>query len=115
MTTTTLDRCPASDISTAVRHLITVREAADRRGRFEIELADGSKLPASRTPLLSAARFLIGEGANPDAVIEMRHASKPGMIGMSGRIGTVAKIGVHEGPNVPRFRRWTPPPSAKAG
>jgi hypothetical protein len=112
MTISTLNRLVVGDISTVAHHVVTIFEADDRHGRFEIKLADGSTLPASRTPLLAAARYLIGEGANPDALIEMCHASKPDVVAMSGRIGTFAKLDVHETPNGPRFRRWEPPPSA---
>lgn len=61
----------------AGRHRITVREADDRHGRFEMLLPDGVTLPASRTPLLVAARYLLSEGADPSAVVEMRHAGRP--------------------------------------
>lgn len=103
----------AGTISAAVRHVVTVREASGRHGRFEIVLPNGNhpSLRASRTPFLTAARYLLAEGANPDAVIEMRHAARPDVIALSGRLGTVAKLDVHEGPNGPRFHKWRPPPS----
>ena len=112
MKTSTKQPTMFSDISTVARHVVIVREAADRHGRFEIELADGSTLPASRTPLLSAARFLIGEGANPDALIEMRHATKLVVVAMSGRIGELAKLTIEETSKTgPIFRRWKPAPT----
>ncbi|MCJ9700149.1 hypothetical protein [Bradyrhizobium sp. SHOUNA76] len=93
------------------RHRITVREADDRHGRFEITLADGSALPASRTPLLSAARYLLGEGVNPSAVVEMRHASRPDTVAAFGKVGALAKFDVREDQTSgPRFCRWRPPP-----
>ena len=110
-TATTICITKATGISAAHRHTIIVREAHDRHGRFQITLVDGSTLPASRTPILSAARFLLSEGANPDAVIEMRHASTPGAVALSGRLGTAAKLEVHEGQTSgPRFCKWRPPP-----
>jgi len=112
MSTATITRTSTSTgISAAHRYVIVVREADDRHGRFEIGLADGSTLPASRTPILTAARYLMGEGANPDAVIEMRHASTPGAVAMSGRLGTAAKLDVREDQaSGPRFCKWRPPP-----
>jgi hypothetical protein len=113
MTTDTLTRAGKTAVGLASidRHVITVRETSDRHGRFEIILPDGSTLPASRTPLLSAARYLIGEGANPDAVIEMRHASTPGVVAISARLGTAAKLDVREDQTSgPRFCKWRPPP-----
>lgn len=118
MTTTTITRtgktatiAPAADISSTACHTITVRETFERHGRFEIELVDGSTLPASRTPLLSAARHLMRERANPKAVIEMRHAGKPDVIALSARISAAAKLCVYEDQESgPRFRKWRPMP-----
>lgn len=98
-------------IATAVRHRINIREADDRHGRFEITLAGGSTLPASRTPLLSAARYLLGEGADPCAVVEMRHAGRPDTVAAFGRVGALAKLDVREDQTSgPRFCKWRPPP-----
>lgn len=117
MTISTIDwpDTVVAGISTISHHVVIVREAFRRHGRFEISLAGSSALSASRTPLLSAARHLLGEGADPSSVIELRHAGNPDVIALSGRLGSVAKLDVHEGPNGPRFRRWTPPPSASVG
>jgi hypothetical protein len=110
MTTDTIARASKTvDLASIDRHVITVRETSDRHGRFEIILADGSALPASRTPILSSARHLIGEGANPAATIEMRHASTPGAVAMSGRLGAAAKLEVREDrSDGPAFVKWRP-------
>lgn len=110
MTTKNIERS-AGSASAAGRHRITVREANDRHGRFEISLADGSSLPASRAPMLAAARYLLGEGANPDAIIEMRHASRPDTVAAFGKVGALAKLDVREDQSSgPRFCKWRPPP-----
>lgn len=97
------------------RHRIIIREADDRHGRFEVLLPDGSTLPASRTPLLSAARYLLGEGADPSAVVEMRHASRPDTVAAFGRVGALAKLDVREDQTSgPRFCKWRPPPQDRA-
>jgi hypothetical protein len=96
-------------VSTITRHVITVRETSNRHGLFEIALADGPTLPASRTPLLSAARYLISAGASPDAVIEMRHAARPDVTALSGKIGAAAKLTVREDrKRGPSFEQYKP-------
>ncbi|MGY3342035.1 MULTISPECIES: hypothetical protein [unclassified Bradyrhizobium] len=101
----------ADNIAAISRHCITIRETDDRHGRFETTLADGSTLPASRTPLLSAARYLLGEGANPSAVVEMRHSSRPDTVAAFGKVGALAKLDVREDQTSgPRFCKWRPPP-----
>ncbi|UPK32143.1 hypothetical protein IVB18_28035 [Bradyrhizobium sp. 186] len=110
MTTKTIERSVGS-ASAASRHRIIVREANDRHGRFEISLADGSTLPASRAPMLAAARYLLGEGANPSAVVEMVHATRPDTVAAFGKIGSLAKLDVREDQtSEPRFCKWRPPP-----
>lgn len=101
----------ANNIGAASRHRITIREADDRHGRFEVTLTDGSTLPASRKPLLSAARYLLSEGADPSTVVEMRHASRPDTVAAFGKLGALAKLDVREDQiNGPRFCRWRPLP-----
>lgn len=111
MSTTTIER-PTGNAPTTDQYRVTVRETDDRHGRFEILLPDdGVTLPASRTPLLAAARYLLGEAANPSAVVEMRHASRPDAVAAFGKVGALAKLDVREdqtsGPN---FCKWRPPP-----
>ncbi|MBR1325732.1 hypothetical protein [Bradyrhizobium ottawaense] len=114
MSTTTIERSTGSAPS-AGRHRVTVREADDRHGRFEILLPDGATLPASRTPLLAAARYLLSEGVNPSAVVEMRHASRPDVVAAFGKVGALAKLDVREDQTSgPRFCRWRPPPQDRA-
>ncbi|QPF85510.1 hypothetical protein IC762_04030 [Bradyrhizobium genosp. L] len=114
MTTTTTERSN-SNASTTGRYRVAIREADDRRGRFEISLPDGSTLPASRTPLLSVARYLLSEGANPSAVVEMRHASRPDTVAAFGKIGALAKLDVREDQTSgPRFCKWRPPPQDRS-
>ncbi|MGY4333577.1 hypothetical protein ACVWWG_007994 [Bradyrhizobium sp. LB7.2] len=92
-------------------HRVTIREADDRHGRFEILLSDGVTLPASRTPLLAAARYLLSEGVNPSAVVEMRHAGRADVVAAFGRVDALAKLDVREDhTSGPRFCKWRPPP-----
>lgn len=114
MSTTTIERS-TGNAPTGGGHRITVREADDRHGRFEILLSDGSTLPASRTPLLAAARYLLSEGANPSAVVEMRHAGRPDTVAAFGRVGALAKLDVREDRTCgPRFCKWRPPPQDRS-
>ncbi|MBR0749101.1 hypothetical protein JQ582_34740 [Bradyrhizobium japonicum] len=107
----TIATIATSNVSTIGRHRVTIREADDRHGRFEILLPDGVTLPASRTPLLAAARYLLREGADPSAAVEMRHASRPDTIAAYGRVGALAKLDVREDQTSgPRFCKWRPPP-----
>ncbi|MGY0572406.1 hypothetical protein ACTGJ9_016120 [Bradyrhizobium sp. RDM12] len=103
------------NVATTSRHRINIQETDDRHGRFQIEMADGATLPASRTPLLSAARFLLGEGADPSAVLEMRYAGRSDTVAAFGKVGVLAKLDVREDQtNGPRFCRWRPPPQDRS-
>ncbi|MCA1397464.1 hypothetical protein [Bradyrhizobium sp. BRP56] len=114
MSTTTIERS-TGNAPGAGRHRITVREADDRHGRFEIMLPGGATLPASRTPLLAAARYLLSEGVNPSAVVEMRHAGRPDTVAAFGKVGALAKVDVREDQTSgPRFCKWRPPPQDRA-
>ena len=78
-----------------------------RPGRFIACLGERVLHSATRQPLLDCARILLGEGADPTARIEMRHAGAE-YVALSSTIGAAAKLTVEELTNngVPRFRTW---------
>lgn len=94
--------------------LLTIAPAS-RAGRF---LAlDGTRLLCtSRTPLLSAARVLLAEGADPQAPLAMRHVDSD-TVAMRTTVGAAAALAVSEPDRggAPRFHRWKPSPMWAGG
>lgn len=73
---------------------------------------NGELLPPSKTPLLSAARFLLRAGADPATELTMSRAD--GVISMRTTVGDAAKRSVSEpddGAKPPRFVPYRPFPS----
>jgi hypothetical protein len=66
--------------------------------------------PPTKTPLLSAARALLEDGADPGTKIEMVHADKPDIVALRSTLGTAAGLTVQETGNAPSFRKWQPFP-----
>lgn len=88
--------------------VLTVRESPGRPGRFQALLGGlgGRLLCTSRTPLLSAARVLLGEGVPPETILAMRHEGDD-IITMRTTVGDAAKLTVVEPDRgSPRFKRW---------
>jgi hypothetical protein len=80
-------------------------EPVDRRGRYRIELADGTVLAVSRQPFLDAARALISAGYSPGIVLfGWRKGSA--IWSLRGRLGEAAKLTVDETKTC--FARWKP-------
>lgn len=71
-------------------------------GRYLASIGDRILVTNTRTPLLCAARALVSEGIDPATTIAMRRATGP--IAMTGRVGTLAGLTVHEA-ETPRFVR----------
>jgi hypothetical protein len=83
--------------------ILTVRETATRRGRFD-GFVDGKQVCwSSRTPFFSAARTLIKWGTDPSTVLTMVH-ERTGTRSLSGPIGQAAKLRVEDTTSTPRFR-----------
>jgi hypothetical protein len=80
-----------------------------RPGRFIACLGERILHTATRQPLLDCARILLGEGADPMARIEMRHAGAE-YVALSSTIGAAAKLTVAERDrgNGPLFEQWKP-------
>ena len=78
-----------------------------RPGRFIACLGERVLHSATRQPLLDCARILLGEGADPTARIEMRHAGAE-YVALSSTIGAAAKLTVVERDqgNGPVFEEW---------
>jgi hypothetical protein len=68
---------------------------------------DGEELTRHRVPLYAVARALQDRGASPMATLRMRHRGSATM-GMTGVIGTLAKLTVVEDDDGPRVVRWQP-------
>jgi hypothetical protein len=64
---------------------------------------DDRLLCTSRQPFLDAARVLVSEGLDPDAVLSVRHAGSA-VVALSARLGVAAKLTVNESGT--RFVVW---------
>ena len=73
---------------------LTIIEPASG-GRFRA-LLDGCPLTTSRTPLLTAARALLAEGADPETELVMTHAGSPSPA-MRTTVGEAAALMISEG------------------
>jgi hypothetical protein len=67
----------------------------DRRGRYRVYLGPRLLVAGTRTPLLDCARELIRLGADPDAIVVMRHAGAS-HDALRARLGTAAGLTVDE-------------------
>jgi hypothetical protein len=67
----------------------------DRRGRYRVHLGARLFVAGTRMPLLDSARKLIRLGADPDAIVVMRHAGA-GHDALRGRFGIAAGLTVDE-------------------
>ncbi len=76
------------------------------RDRFSARL-DGRLLVTSRVPFCDAARALMAEGADPDAVITMRHAGSE-VDALRARLSIAAGLTVREDRGGPEFVRHRP-------
>jgi hypothetical protein len=68
----------------------------DRRGRYRVYFGPRMLVAGTRTPLLDCARELIRLGADPDAIVVMRHAGTSNDA-LRARLGTAAGLTVDEG------------------
>jgi hypothetical protein len=76
------------------------------RGRYAAHRHGHLLVSSSKEPLLAAAGALLIDGVAPNARIAMRHAgSDHGAL--TSTVGMAAGLTVKEGPNGPRFVRWT--------
>ena len=83
-------------------------------GKVTATSSDGHSFTAN-TPLLEAARYWLGQGANPTATITTAWSSGPGHWSLRSTIGHAAKLTVEEGQRgTPRFRKWQPFPGGTA-
>ncbi|MGY4333556.1 hypothetical protein ACVWWG_007973 [Bradyrhizobium sp. LB7.2] len=103
----------------AIRHYrVSVRETDERRGRFETIFRgriNFARIPHAASVSSSLPAHLLSEGANPDAIVEMRHASRPDTVAAFGKVGALAKIDFREDQTSgPRFCKWRPPPQGRA-
>jgi hypothetical protein len=102
---------------TAATFTIIAAPAFDRdgkrlHGKFDARLGDRMLVHATRQPFLDGCRALLDElGADPDATVELNHASWD-TVSLRAKIGVAAKLTVAERAhgNAPRFERWTPGP-----
>jgi hypothetical protein len=92
--------------------IITV-EPVDRLAHFRVRLGERLLLDGSRQPMCDAARILIAEGANPDAVLAMRHAGHADDA-LRAKLGAAAGLVVEEHPAGVRFARYREKGQAKA-
>jgi hypothetical protein len=69
---------------------------------------NGELLCQSRTPLLSAARELLGRGVPASTELAMRHAGSS-IVAMRTTVGAAARLTVEEGEGAPRFRPYKAP------
>jgi hypothetical protein len=84
--------------------VIVVSPIGTSPGYFEARLATTNELlvKCSRQPFLDAARMLIDNGHDPNAVLLMKHAGSD-IVALKAPLAKAAKLGVEEGPNGPRF------------
>jgi hypothetical protein len=104
--------------------VIVVSPVRTSPGYFEARLATTNELlvKSARQPFLDAARMLIENGHDPNAVLLMNHAGAD-IVALKAPLAKAAKLGVEEGPNGPRFVpfrtgpriRVAAPPIAPAG
>jgi len=80
------------------RFEIVIHPAKSQPGRFVACLGERVLHTATRQPLLDCARILLGEGADPTARIEMRHAGAE-YVALSSTIGAAARLTVKEPPS----------------
>ena len=69
-------------------------------------MIDDEVVCKSRTPFLSAARYLLEKGVNPRTRIVMKHEGTPNEESLKSTVGAAAKLMVEEGNNAPHFRPW---------
>jgi hypothetical protein len=82
----------------------------DHCGRCRVYLGRRLLVAGTRMPLLDAARKLIRLGADPDAIIIMRHTGA-GHDALRGRLGAAAELTLEEcSDGRPRFRLCRPRP-----
>ncbi|MGV2979854.1 hypothetical protein ACERNI_06545 [Camelimonas sp. ID_303_24] len=91
--------------------VITVRPAkVTARGQTFDAFHEGQHITTSRTPFYAAARKLVEEGHDPDALLVMRHVGKD-MDCLKQRLGVAAKLTVREdakrGPSVEAYKHFT--------
>jgi len=94
--------------------ILTVRETADRRGRFDGWIDHYRVVSSSRTPFLSAARILMRAGEDPNTILIMVH-ERTGTRSLKGPIRQAAKLGVREDDGGIRFAMYENPRSRIKG
>jgi hypothetical protein len=85
---------------------IVIAPAGDQRNADVFTAHHGDTLLAtSRTPFFDGARKLLERGADPADVLTMRHRGSD-TVSLRARVGTAAKLTVHETNAGPRYLPW---------
>ena len=83
-------------------------------GEFTAKINGELLVWSSRTPLLDAARALLGKGADSNSWLILRHAGSNTDC-LRGKLGILARLAVREGNEAPRFAAWKPHPCRAVG
>jgi hypothetical protein len=87
------------------REMITIVVSSANADYFYATI-DGKVVCKSRTPFLTAARYLLAHGTHSRSKIRMVHANNLEEISLLSTVGAAAKLTVEEGDKPPRFRPW---------
>lgn len=97
-----------------------LRVLVEYLGKGQYRATDGTPLSPTfgrelvartTTPLFDAARAFMALGHDPEALVQMARKGTPERVDMSGRLGALARLTVHEPANgSPRIVRWRPSP-----
>ena len=92
-----------------VAALIVVASPAPRgAGRFEVRLDGHDRvLCVSRTPFFDAARELLAQGYDPNALLMLRHAGSD-TDSLRAKLGTASSLTVKETGYGPQVQPWKP-------
>jgi hypothetical protein len=91
-----------------IDEIVIVVEPVDRRGRFAAWLGARQVVRSSRVPFCDAARVLIAERRDPEAIVVMRRRGSD-IDALRARLGVAARLTVEERENrPPRFVPWKP-------
>jgi hypothetical protein len=93
-----------ADRSEQLSLIIVVSPIKISPGYFQARLVNTNELlvGSSRQPFLDAARVLISQGCDGNAILVMKHLGSD-IVALKAPLAKAAKLGVEEGPNGPRF------------
>ncbi len=96
------------DLSSIASIIVVAAPAPRGAGRFEARL-DGHVrvLCVSRTPFLTAARKLVGQGYDPGITLILRHAGSD-TDSLRAKLGTAASLTVKKTRYGPQLQPWKP-------